>query len=121
MSRGLGRVEREALALIEENGKIDALCLAALIFFEEPEDKLGEVTRSQIASVRRAIGSLRRTGKAFRLGRAYVFGQAATPREVYASRPVALAEIAKLKALFGNAGLWDHPDLIELAASSSSL
>jgi len=53
-------------------------------------------------------------------GYPYVFGPGATAREVYASRTVAQDFAAKLRAMFGNAGLRGHPDLIELVASSSS-
>jgi hypothetical protein len=119
MSRGMGRIEHDALAIVEANGKIDALSVAALVFFEDPTDALGEVTPSQIASVRRALGNLRRKGQVFRLGRAYVFGPGATAREVYASRTVAQDFAAKLRAMSGNAGLRGYPDLIELVASSA--
>lgn len=111
MSRGPGWVERAVLDVLEEGKKLDAEAIAARVFSLQ-----GRMTLAQLASVRRALRSLRDRGEAFRLGRFYRDPNNKTKlREMYASRAVASAYVMRLRATFGDDSLEGHPDLISLA------
>jgi hypothetical protein len=71
MSRGPGRIERELVSILNsQSGYSDAFALAAAVYHVQP-DKDGNITLNdaQLVSVRRALNSLQRAGKAYRLGR----------------------------------------------------
>ena len=116
MSKGMGRIESDALAVVNANGRLDALTVAALVFTDDPASPLIDVTHSQLASVRRALGSLRRKGHVFRIGRHYPFGHGVTaPRVIYASRGAAQVYADKLKGTFGESALSAAPDILTMA------
>jgi hypothetical protein len=72
MSKGLGRIEREVLAALDEGGLGDTITLAA-IAFDVPDD--GYVSDAQHAAVRRALGSLKRKGLVREHGRSFYDGR----------------------------------------------
>jgi hypothetical protein len=65
MSRGLGKLQRDLLAILEENDKsIDTITLTALAYQDNPEAVVYEdrVTDAQHAAVRRALRNLHKRG-----------------------------------------------------------
>jgi hypothetical protein len=65
MSRGLGKLQRDLLAILEENDKsIDTITLTALAYQDNPEAVVYEdrVTDAQHATVRRALRNLHKRG-----------------------------------------------------------
>ena len=72
MSKGLGRIERAVLAVLDGGRWGDTLTLAAVVF-NVPDD--GYVSDAQHASVRRALGGLKRKGLVLEYGRRYHDGR----------------------------------------------
>ncbi len=77
MSRGPGSVERCLQAILETADRpLDTIELAARAFDAAPTaDGYVLVTEAQVVSVRRALGRLKRKGKAFDLGREFRDGR----------------------------------------------
>jgi hypothetical protein len=71
MSRGLGKLQRELLTILEESDKAtDTITLAADAYRVEPDvNGFRRVTDAQHAAVRRALCSLHRRGLVVELGR----------------------------------------------------
>ena len=75
MSRGLGRIERTVLTVLEQKGPMDSITLAAYLELKVDTDPLEWPRPSTLASVRRALSSLRRKGQVLELchGQLYVW------------------------------------------------
>ena len=75
MSRGLGRIERTVLDVLEQKGTMDSITLAAYLELKIDTDPLEWPRPSTLASVRRALSSLRRKGYVLELchGQLYVW------------------------------------------------
>jgi hypothetical protein len=85
MSRGAGAVQRSIMTILDKGGLIDTIEIAARVFDVLPgQDGVRIVTESQVVSVRRALGNLKRQGKAADLGRGWRGGRRhwATPARV---------------------------------------
>ena len=101
MSRGLGRVQQAAMALLSTGKALSAFQLAAVIYgvTAEPGGKR-TLSKAQRSAVRRALASLQRRGLAFQCGRNKL------GRAVWMTRELAEA----------------HPDLIpEMLGTRSSV
>lgn len=74
MSRGLGRIERTVLTLLGQKGTMDSITLASYLELKVDTDPLEWPCLSTVASVRRALSSLRRKGQVLELshGQMYV-------------------------------------------------
>jgi len=104
MSRGLGRVERDILTLLERNTHLSAPVLSALIY-QEP------ATVSQYSAVRRALARLQKRGLVVKLGSLF-HGE----RCSCANRGNATAIVVRMAKSFGNSSLGHHPQLARLHA-----
>jgi hypothetical protein len=75
MSRGLGKLQRDLLEILEVNtGEIDTLTLAALAYQAEPGVTTlyrDRITDAHHAAVRRALRNLHKRGLVVELGRRY--------------------------------------------------
>jgi hypothetical protein len=73
MSRGLGKLQRELLKILEESAEeINTITLAAEVYRVQPDaDGFRGVNDAQHAAVRRALCGLRRQGLVVELGRRY--------------------------------------------------
>jgi hypothetical protein len=93
MSRGAGRIMREALAIVEaDHGPIDSFKIAALVYGAQPDwNGITRLSAAQITAVRRALAALVRTGKVADMGRSACYP---TSRRSYATLEKA-AEIAR--------------------------
>lgn len=114
MSKGMGRVERDVLTILNLNDPIETKEIAALVFNPDGPDENGawSLTDSQYTSVRRALLSLRRKELAFRLYRNR------TGSQVWASKEKAIPHAIKYAALFRdmNYGGSDIQRLLEIQA-----
>jgi hypothetical protein len=101
MSRGLGKIERDVVALLGENDYLSALQIAGLIFVAPVADNneidLSLVTPVHLAAVRRALSSLRRKDLVWYLGRMYLHGYENHAVAAYAGREAALKEARKMR------------------------
>jgi hypothetical protein len=98
MSRGHGAIQRRLLDVLSDQDRlIDTIELAALTFEVQPNDA-GQcvVNDAQIASVRRALGRLKREGKVIDLGRNWRHG-----RRCWASPAAAERYYRRVKIVFG--------------------
>jgi hypothetical protein len=100
MSRGLGKIECDVVALLGENDYLSALQIAGLIFVapasDDNEIDLSLVTPAHLATVRRALGLLRRKGLVWYLGRMYLHGYENYAVAAYAGREAALKEAREI-------------------------
>jgi len=104
MSRGLGRVERDILTLLERNTHLSAPVLSALIY-QEP------ATVSQYSAVRRALARLQKRGLVVKLGSLF-HGE----RCSYANRANAAVIAARTARELGESALDYYPQLAQLYA-----
>jgi hypothetical protein len=103
MSRGAGRIMREALAVVlQQSAPIDSYTIAAFVY-AVPPDQDGRVLLSaaQITAVRRALVALVRAGKVTDIGRSSCYP---TSRRSYATPEVAARRDREGRALAGAFG-----------------
>jgi len=96
MSRGLGRLQRAVLKLLEENRHFDTREIAELAHAVEPDENgVCVVTDAQYVSVRRALAALARQGMAMRTFRG------PDGRQRWANLRFTLDYRARVEAAFG--------------------
>ena len=97
MSKGAGKVMREALAVVlEQPGTISSYDVAALVYDVQPgPDGIIRLTDAQIVAVRRALVVLVRAGKVADMGRSFI----PTARRHYATLEVAAQRDSESRAL----------------------
>jgi len=107
MSKGLGKIERELLSILQQSPRgVATRSLAALVANPDGPTPRGcwPLTAAQYASVRRALLSLCKKRLAFRLHRLR------SGEEQWAARDGALAYAKRLRTAFGDSA-FDTPDL----------
>ncbi len=97
MSKGPGRVMREALEVVRASSlAVDSFAIAALVYGVKPgADGIRRLSAAQVSSVRRAMAKLVRAGKVADIGRSAC---APTSRRSYAT----LERAAEIDRQFGH-------------------